>query len=98
VFIPSKPLQPSLMFADEAGAYTSAPLKCSALGVGSLAYPHTLDSAKKTCQGQTPQLTTKLLITVVIFCNIALPVLPTNIRLRRKGLPGTNTPAYYKIC
>ncbi len=33
VFVPGKPLQPSLMFLGEAGAYPSeAPFRCSTLG------------------------------------------------------------------
>ncbi len=41
--LPGTPFQPSLIFVDQVGAYSSeAPLKCSTLG-GSLPYQQTLD-------------------------------------------------------
>jgi len=53
VFVPDKPVQPSLLFAGKTGAYPSEePLRCSTLGyVPDLT--QTLDKAGKACQGQT---------------------------------------------
>jgi len=49
VFVPGKPLQPSLMFAGKIRAYLSeAPFR-----VGPQPHPQTLDLAGKACQEET---------------------------------------------
>jgi hypothetical protein len=49
VFVPGKPLQPSLMYVSKAGTEPSkVPFICSTVG------SQTIDYAGKDCQGQTP--------------------------------------------
>ncbi len=54
VFVPDRPIQPSLMFVGKARAYLNeVPFSSSDSRIGSWPYPLTMDNAGKARQGQT---------------------------------------------
>jgi hypothetical protein len=111
VFVPGKPFQPSQVIADKAGAYPSgASFRGSILGLApGLSYKHQT-SLERLARGKHSSLLRKFVTYVskklVPGSNVINPFTAVIceflykprvfVRMGRKSLLGTNTPAYYE--